>query len=398
MPAYPVRRAVVVGASFGGLSAAIALKRYRPELDVTVVDARNPPIPHTTGGFGYHWFEKLPWELLIPEEAVAARIRGVRIVSPSGHEAVFRFEGEVGAVLHPDIWAERMLALAGRYGCNLLLGRRVTGLVQEGPVYAGVKVDGDVLRCDVIVAADGANSLIGRMVGRPDIDPMDLHVGFERTVPLPPQGGWDHSLIHLYFGRNVAPLGYLWLFPSHDGGVRTVRLGCGVPRGLNRNPREYLERWVSRHPEFQELWSKPLKEMGGLIPTAPLPKSNVHRNILFVGDAARVCSPLHGGGLGFAVQSGFLAAESIVSGNLGSYDRRLERVLGPLLRRHYLLKQVLYGWGDGELDRMVRAMGEFRMSPRLPIDPNREIMRFVFFLARREPGLIPKMVLTRLRA
>jgi len=39
--------------------------------------------------------------------------------------------------------------------------------------------------CYVIVATDGVNSAVGRIIGQPEIDPADLHVGLEWALPLP---------------------------------------------------------------------------------------------------------------------------------------------------------------------------------------------------------------------
>ena len=60
------------------------------------------------GGIGWHWFSKLSQNLL-PEVSIALRIYGVKIVSPNGHEARFKFKNDVGAVLNLELWSELML-------------------------------------------------------------------------------------------------------------------------------------------------------------------------------------------------------------------------------------------------------------------------------------------------
>ena len=65
------------------------------------------------------------------------------------------------------------------------------------------------------------------------------------------------------------------------------------------------------------------------------PSSGVNQliwgNILLVGDAAALCSPLHGGGIDTACISGRIAVELIASQKVDLYPVRLWEVLGKKL-------------------------------------------------------------------
>lgn len=327
----------------------------------------------------------------VPEEAVASKIYGVRIISPN-HEVVFRFKEPVGAVLYPEKWVEYYLKRCRELGVDLKLGVNVGLAKSENEMdfltyHNNSYARPDILKTDALIAADGANSQVRRFLELPGMDPMDLHLGYEHTIDACED--WDPGLVHMVFNTKLAPKGYCWYFQE---GKDRARVGLGIPKGLNENPKMYFDRYCEAYPEFKK---PPHKVLGGQIPTAPIPDSNVFQNVLFVGDAGFFCSPLHGGGIGFAAMSGAYAGTVVANGlPLKEYDKMWKKNLGKLLKRHYILKQLLYSWDNSKFDRFVKSMQGYEPKS---LNPNTEIFNFVKNLIRKDPGMVPFWIVQALK-
>ncbi|MBN1663588.1 MAG: NAD(P)/FAD-dependent oxidoreductase [Deltaproteobacteria bacterium] len=121
--------------------------------------------------------------------------------------------------------------------------------------------------------------------------------------------------------------GYYWIFPkekglANAGVVCTVRKALGgKPPGLKKRLADMLDRENLRGCEI-------LATGGGMSSARVLPRL-VFDNLLLVGDAAGLTSPLHGGGIDTACLSGHLAASAIARGKrgVGGYEKRLHRHL-----------------------------------------------------------------------
>jgi flavin-dependent dehydrogenase len=79
--------------------------------------------------------------------------------------------------------------------------------------------------------------------------------------------------------------------------------------------------------------------------------------VLLVGDAAGLVDPLSGDGIYEALLSARLAAETILTGSVGTYSGKLEQALGPLARTSWKARLVL--------DRHPRAVFEIARIPHV---------------------------------
>ncbi|CAN5658255.1 geranylgeranyl reductase family protein [soil metagenome] len=149
----------------------------------------------------------------------------------------------------------------------------------------------------VLVAADGRNSTVARLLGLlPRIE--KERVGLQTHLPLPENFGPRVVLQFL-------PEGYSGQAPVGDGELNL----CLVGRPADMPA---LRQWAQVQFDVSpmHIWRTitPLRR-------APLPPA--HRQLFLVGDAARVVEPFTGEGIFYALRSGELAAEAIISG--GSY-------------------------------------------------------------------------------
>lgn len=130
--------------------------------------------------------------------------------------------------------------------------------------------------------------------------------------------------------------GYYWVFPK-ERNVANVGVGWFGQRKPNRPIREELARILQK--EGLSHYTV-LKNGGGPIPVERR-RQLVYGNILLVGDAAGLCSPLHGGGVDAACISGMLAARALAANQAESYRDSVEHVLGGRLN---LEQKILDTW------------------------------------------------------
>lgn len=190
---------------------------------------------------------------------------------------------------------------------------RVRLLTKRGMVFAR----------QVIVAA-GATSVLPV-----DMDLGHNAVGFcvEATVPMP--DGLDEAVRHrAVFNLALLRCGYGWSFPRG----KRFAVGVGSAHYHFRQARQVLERFCRRTPELAR---QPLENVrGAMIPEFAGPRRCYARDRVFLaGDAAGLVDPLTGEGIYYAVCSGRLAAEAILSGGgEAEYEQRLRVDLLPDLR------------------------------------------------------------------
>jgi geranylgeranyl reductase family protein len=163
----------------------------------------------------------------------------------------------------------------------------------------------------VLIGADGANSLVaqqlfpGRRSRRMATLESEIPIG-----PAPHYPGTGRALIDI----GATPAGYAWIFPKQE----RLSIGVGDLRGGLASPKKIFDQFV-RDEKGLAPWKVP-QPVGH-----PLPLFSEHSGAnresvglvsgraLLVGDAGHLVDPLFGEGIYYAVRSGQLAAESILS-------------------------------------------------------------------------------------
>lgn len=134
-------------------------------------------------------------------------------------------------------------------------------------------------------------------------------------------------------------IGYYYIFPK---GPDIANIGVGRFNHAKKNRGVRLKRELDRllnHLGLRDY--RILNNFSSFTPSIGITRL-VWGNVLLVGDAAALCSPLHGGGMDMACLSGRMAAELIASNQVDRYPQRLwhmvkkkfimERRIGQLWR------------------------------------------------------------------
>ena len=240
----------------------------------------------------------------------------------------------------PVIW----MTQRRRLDAFLLEGARDAGAeVREQArveIRDGVRIDGQSVRVDVVVGADGANGTTARAAG--------LTPGITYGVALEGNVPYGRISRERYQGRAVVELadipgGYGWVFPKGDH----VNVGVGTWEVYGSRIREFLKETCAAHG----LESRDLENLRGhRLPLRRAQAPIAGERALLVGDAAGLIDPVSGDGMYECFVSANLAAAAIGdllagrSSSLEPFTQAVDTALGPLHRASWTLKRALDRW------------------------------------------------------
>ena len=198
------------------------------------------------------------------------------------------------------------------------------------------------VRAQVVVAADGVESLAARWAGLDTA--LSLHDTMSCAQFLLAGLDIDPACCAYFVGEQIAPGGYIWVFPKGPG---KANVGLGVQADTSQRPAlDYLTDFIAATPSLAK--GSMVTQIFGVVPVAAPVRRLVSDGLLVVGDAARQVDPLTGGGITNAMTAGQIAgqvaAQAIAAGDtstagLSAYPERFQAVLGRRLERNYRLKE-----------------------------------------------------------
>lgn len=367
------KRAAIFGAGPSGSCTSIFIKKNDPDADVLLLEKHSSPVSSCAGGIGWHFAEKTCLE--IPPEVILVRLKKVTLHGPTEQISLTAKDFNIdvlGYVLDRKAfdlhWINEATKLGVEYRHNI-----ENYSVSRDKKCATVKIANEEFQADYLVDATGYSASIARELGYPvERKPWDCHRGVQTISKLP---DWqEQDEIKLFFDNKYSPKGYVWSFPIGNG---LTRLGVGVDLE-QQPPIFFLNKFLQEHPlgkSFQDLGPK----NGGLIPTAR-PGKTYFGNLALVGDAANFCSPLHGGGIIFAISGAKCLGETIAKGqDLGKYEKRWKKEFGSVIDKHYAMKRFLYGIKPEYIDRAIILAKGYKIHSQ---DVYRETMFFGAYLIK----------------
>jgi len=203
---------------------------------------------------------------------------------------------------------------------------------------------------DYIIDASGAPSVTSRLNGFSNF--YKQHSG--KTVQYTMEGDFSHIGNSLKVGLMPDFWGYYWIFP------KTSNLAnVGVGNFCSKEKDRLWDRLDKVIKEEGLSGYKILKKIGGICPTA-IPTSLVYDNILLVGDAAGLTSPLHGGGIDMAIVSAKEAVKSILS-DWTNYEQNLKSIIENKLKFEGLLVKVWRERNLDEMDKLISSIDKYKI-------------------------------------
>ncbi len=323
---------IVVGAGPSGATAARELAAAGPR--VLVIEREQlPRYKACGGGIPLKTARLLPFPI---DGVLEGEVDAIG-VSYRGHPKFSRrSEGPFAGMVMRDRFDELLVDRAQRAGAQLRTGSAVRTAVQSRRPSV-VCEDGFEAEARFIVCADGANSPIGRMFGLgrglAECAALELEIPASTAQQARFRG---KALIDLGY----RPWGYAWMFPKHCH----LSVGLVLPPSRAKDLKQQLGRFVGAMglgdvtPRLRR--GHKIRFRRGTEPIAG-------EMAITVGDAAGMADEFTQEGIYYGVQSGRLAARSIIralesDGDLYRYERDVNAELMPELRAARAIAKLFY--------------------------------------------------------
>ena len=339
---------IIVGAGPAGLFAA--QKAASSGLKVLVLDRKQEigSPKRCAEGLGLGWFKRLG---LKPQKEWAVQaIHGATLYAPNGKTLSMKAKKTVGFVLERKVFEKFLAIKAARKGAKIIVKANVESMQRKnGKVEVSVKEFDEIKNytAPLIIAADGVDSRAARMLGLNTANKLpDMDSGFQYEMTN--LKGYDEQSLHLFFGTKIANRGYVWVFPKRKG---TANVGIGIAAASEKSAKAYLDDFIKSHSEiFKD--ASIIEVNAGAIPVGGFLEDMTADNLMVCGDAAHMTDPIHGGGIGIAMEGGQIAAEIAIkahkAGNFSHeflqqfnkewYSKRGNQLKKRLKARHFLEK------------------------------------------------------------
>lgn len=329
----------IAGGGPAGLAAAIALRREG--FAVSLTDCAVPPIDKGCG------------EGLMPDSIAALRDLGVAIPSGLG----FRFRGVrftdgqssvvadfpngTGIGLRRTVLHSLLVERATELGVSFFWGTKRTQLEATGIV-----IDGEAIRPQLVVGADGQNSRIRRDAGLDKTRREVRRFGFRRHYNIAP---WS-PYIELHWGNRSQ----IYITPVSENEICVVLMSC--------DPKLRLDVGLTDFPEIEDRLAR---VEASSIETGAVTLSRefervCRKGLALVGDASGSVDAITGEGMCLAFRQAVALAQAFKAGNISSY----ERMHHALARRASLMASLMLSLEKHQNFRR-RALGSLAKHPDL---------------------------------
>jgi geranylgeranyl reductase family protein len=411
---------IVAGAGPAGATAALRLARA----GVRVLLVERDPLPRQKpcgGGISTRVLSRFPWlpESLhrIPTHSVSS----LYLEGPSGE--VFRMQSpEPAVLLIRRIEFDYLLAsLAVEAGARLLAPAAIAQARQDADGVTLRTRDGQELRARMVIAADGVNSVIARRLGmNPGWPAAKLALDMMEETPVAALRAAEPDTLSVFYGYGGAH-GYAYIFPKCEH--VNVGIGYVLPYFKERvdlTPYELQRRFVGdlRARGLMDGESQRRHFTPFLIPIGGPLETTADGRVLLAGDAGGFVNGFSAEGIYYAMVTGELAADAILSsrrestpgrrslGEGGSpavarraYVRAWRREIGAELRDSVLIQRYLFH-SPARMDRVVSGARTRPAFSRILVDFASG--RLSYGAARRRllwhfPRLLPRLAWIALR-
>jgi geranylgeranyl reductase len=297
-------------------------------------------------------------EFDIPDHIIDRKVRKMKMISPSNVEVDIQIENadEYIGMCRRELLDGFLRDRAKDLGTTVINGRVLDiKIVEKGAKpytinYSDMS-DGGIegvlksLEVDIIVGADGFNSVVAKAI---DAGDYNYAIAFQERIRISDaKMKYYEELAEMYVGDDVSTDFYAWVFPKYDH----VAVGTGTMKVHQRDIKK-LQAGIRNRANPRIEGGEIIKVEAHPIPEHPRPRRVVGR-VALVGDAAGYVTKSSGEGIYFAAKSGRMCAEAIVEfarnntcipteNDLKVYLKRWDKKYGATYKVLDILQRVFY--------------------------------------------------------
>lgn len=349
---------IVVGGGPAGISAAVTIARAGKKV-VLIERGSFAGSKNVFGGAIY----TIPTKEIFPDFEQSAPLERKTV----SHKYVIRTEDKAVSIEYDarkeeasgsysvirskfDRW---MAAQAQKEGVVLVTETLVKELITKENKVIGVKTELEEYFADIVILADGVNSLLAKQIGlRKEIKPKDVALAVKEVIKIGKEKleerfnvGENEGCIYEIIGDPM--LGMLGLGYAYTN-KETVSIGIGVSLDelgeRKLKPYELLEK-IKTHPSFAPLIKdgELIEYSAHLIPEGgykKIPKLYSH-GVMITGDSAMLVNNVHWEGTNLAMISGKYAGETAVNAlNKGDFSANSLALYQKKIENSFIMKDL----------------------------------------------------------
>ncbi len=340
------------------------------------------------------------------ESSILTNIWGANIFSPTGNPVTIGDPSVTRTFsVCRKLFDESVVMQSIESGSELRLSTKPSS-VSMGAEKLIVSIDGpsglEEIECKMICGADGAHSWVRRYfrMGKPT----ETMIGFQIEMT-----GYDgqHGMLDMYTGHSISPGFFSWAIPSGE----TTRIGTWTKAGMmNGSSSEDFLRKLLTNKSLNDRFAN-CSEIGrycGPVPSG-IVRNPLKERVALFGDAAGICKPTTGGGIGpgfeqvdlivpelsVLISNNQLDKKSMTRTSYLLNEMRRSQRKKRALRDAFLtemddieLEEIFRVWSRPEVTALINEVGEIENPIPLGIRMLKEVPEF-----RKLAGKAAKAVL-----
>ncbi|MHA1292339.1 MAG: geranylgeranyl reductase family protein [Promethearchaeota archaeon] len=311
----------------------------------------------------------IAWELIeeidYPESKISRVIETLELHHVDGE--IFSKKGK-GAVIWRNTFDKFLLDMAINAGAILNEKELLTNIKRKGDYYELI-TNKKKYSAKYVIAADGATSTTLKVLKWPYFEKKNLILTITKEMKTSKsyiEKVLGKSSVHLFFGiKNLIPIGYAWLFPKN----KTITVGWGNQINLIKNSREEFNKFTSLTFVKKALENSELHIFKPHLIPVGLRSQLFKDNVFAVGDAGGIVDPISGKGIPYAMLSGKIAIETIITcekrdklNKLRSqYERTLDKNFLRVLKAKRVFRDKIFE-SDNNLKKFLSLWEKYRSS------------------------------------
>lgn len=252
----------------------------------------------------------IAWELVeevnYPEEKIGRVIESLELHHVDGE--TFSKKGK-GAVVWRSVFDKFLTDMAVESGAKLKENEKLINIEKIDDKYQ-ITTNKDKYNAKYVLAADGVTSQTLKILKWPFFKKEDLILTITKEMKTSKSQIKEvlgSDTVHLFFGKELIPVGYSWLFPKEE----IITVGWGNQINLVKNSRTEFQKFIDLTLVQEALKNASLEIFKPhLIPVGLRPRL-YEDNVFAIGDAGGIVDPISGKGIPYAMMSGQFAIDSI---------------------------------------------------------------------------------------